>query len=49
MTVGLFFSIVWGMIKGLLMAKETYYILGVFAVLKLLNKKFRLKKGRFVK
>lgn len=49
MTPGLIFSIIWDMFLSLLTAKETYYIIGVLVVLKLLNKKFKLKKGRFVK
>jgi len=49
MTPSLIFSIVWETVKGFLFAKETYYIIGVLVVLKMLNKKFKLKKGRFIK
>jgi len=49
MTPGLLFSIVWETFKSFISAKETWYIIGILIVLKMLNKKFKLNKGRFIK
>lgn len=49
MTPSLLFSIVWETFKSFFSAKETYYVIGILVVLKMLKKKFKLNKGRFVK
>jgi hypothetical protein len=48
MTIGLLFSIFWDLVKSLIFSKHFLIIVGVLVALKLVNKKAKMKKGRFL-